>query len=101
MQSGENVLSSPADLRNELSARFHGPLMSFFLRRVRDRTEAEDLTQEVLLRVLNAADPNHIRKADSFVFKIAINLLRDRKRQSARRGFAGFVPLEVALASEL
>ncbi len=101
MQSGENVLSSPADLRNELSARFHGPLMSFFLRRVRDRTEAEDLTQEVLLRVLNAADPNHIRKADSFVFKIAINLLRDRKCQSARRGYAGFVPLEDALASEL
>jgi DNA-directed RNA polymerase specialized sigma24 family protein len=39
-------------LRNELAARFQRPLMTFFLRRVRDRSLAEDLTQDVLLKVV-------------------------------------------------
>src|SRR3989440_12119519 len=45
---------SAAQLRDELGARFSAPLMSFFLRRLKDRSQAEDLTPEGLLRVIRA-----------------------------------------------
>jgi RNA polymerase sigma-70 factor (ECF subfamily) len=75
--------------------------MSFFLRRVKDRSQAEDLTQEVLLRVIRASDVGQIEHADSYVFRVAINLLRDRRRQMLRTGSATFVPIDEALAGEL
>jgi RNA polymerase sigma factor (sigma-70 family) len=74
------------ELISRLDARYRGPLMSFFLRRVGNRTEAEDLTQDVFLHLLGAGDPDRIRNADAFVFRIASNLLRDRGRRSAARG---------------
>jgi RNA polymerase sigma factor (sigma-70 family) len=89
------------DLRSQLNARFHGPLMSFFLRRIKDRSQAEDLTQEVLLRVIRASEVEQIERADSYVFKVAMNLLRDSKRRLLRTGAAIFVPIDEALASEL
>jgi RNA polymerase sigma-70 factor (ECF subfamily) len=52
--------------------------MSFFLRRVRDHAEAEDLTQDVFARL--AASEQEIESPDAFVFQVAANLLRDRAR---------------------
>ena len=40
--------ASVEQLRSELGARFQRPLMTFFLRRIKDRSLAEDLTQDVL-----------------------------------------------------
>jgi RNA polymerase sigma-70 factor (ECF subfamily) len=60
-------------------------LMSYFLRRVRNRTEAEDLTQEVFLRMLRREAAEPLRRTDSFLFKIAANLLRDRARRERAR----------------
>jgi RNA polymerase sigma-70 factor (ECF subfamily) len=85
--------SSTADLRSILDLRFRGPLMSFFLRRVRDRSEAEDLTQDVFSRLLAKLDDGHIEDAEAFVFRVAANLLADRGRRMARRGGAP-LPLE-------
>lgn len=56
--------------------------MAFFLRRVRDHAEAEDLTQEVFVRMLNA---NVDGAADHYVFQIAQNLLVDRARRASVR----------------
>jgi RNA polymerase sigma factor (sigma-70 family) len=92
---------STADLRSRLDARFRGPLMTFFLRRVRDRAAAEDLTQETLLRVLGAQAPERIENAESYVFKIAANLLRDHKHRSHKFNPAVCVPIDAALAGEL
>jgi RNA polymerase sigma factor (sigma-70 family) len=86
--------ASAEQLRNELGARFHRPLLSFFLRRVRDRALAEDLTQDVLLKVVRASQKGPIERADSYVFKVAINLLRDRRRRAQRTGPAVFLPIE-------
>jgi RNA polymerase sigma factor (sigma-70 family) len=85
---------APEQLRSELSARFQRPLMSFFLRRIKDRSLAEDLTQDVLLKVVRASERGQIERADSYVFKVAINLLRDHRRRALRTGPAVFLPLE-------
>lgn len=77
---------STADLRSILDLRFRGPLMSFFLRRVRDRSEAEDLTQDVFSRLLAKLEDGHVEDAEAFVFRVAANLLADRGRRLARRG---------------
>lgn len=73
-------------------ARFHWEyrpaLMAFFLRRVRNPTEAEDLTQEVFIRIA-ASDAGGMRSADAYIFQVAANLLRDRDRRAAVR--SGYV----------
>lgn len=56
--------------------------MAFFLRRVRDHAEAEDLTQEVFLRMLRRDVDGG---ADHYVFQIAQNLLVDRARRASVR----------------
>jgi RNA polymerase sigma-70 factor (ECF subfamily) len=71
------------DEAEELVARFRGPLMSFFSRRVGDRLEAEDLTQEVFIRILGRGGAVPIENPEIFIFRIAINLLRDRARRAA------------------
>lgn len=72
------------ELSLALDARFRAPLMSYFLRRVNNRTEAEDLTQEVFLRLLGSGSLAEIERADAFVFRVASNLLRDRNRKAKR-----------------
>jgi RNA polymerase sigma-70 factor (ECF subfamily) len=58
--------------------------MSYFLRRVNNRAEAEDLTQEVFVRLLGSHSLTEIDRAEAFVFRIASNLLRDRSRGARR-----------------
>jgi RNA polymerase sigma-70 factor (ECF subfamily) len=83
-----------AELKRQLDARFRRPLMSFFSRRVRNRAEAEDLTQEVFVRLLGSASVGDVVHADAFVFKIAANLLRDRGRKAARWRFMESAPVD-------
>jgi RNA polymerase sigma-70 factor (ECF subfamily) len=70
----------------ELDARYRVALMSFFKRRVQSRAEAEDLTQDVLLRVVQSADRPNFELADGLIFTVATNLLRDRARRLKTRG---------------
>jgi RNA polymerase sigma-70 factor (ECF subfamily) len=93
--------ASVEQLRNELAVRFQRPLMTFFLRRIKDRSAAEDLTQDVLLKVVRACEKGQIERADSYVFKVAINLLRDQRRRASRVGPAIFVPIEEDLDGQL
>jgi RNA polymerase sigma factor (sigma-70 family) len=78
------LLDGTARLRQELDAQFRAPLMAYFLKRVQDRNEAEDLTQDVFLRLMAQA-PNLRVDATGYVFKIAANLLRDRARRTITR----------------
>lgn len=71
-----------------LDARFRRPLMKFFMRRVRDMREAEDLTQEVFARALGSGELARLQRPDSFLFTVATNLLRDRHRHAVRRSGA-------------
>ena len=78
----EHAHEAAAELARRLDARYRTPLMNYFLRRVRDRAEAEDLTQEVFLRIVRRPDPAPLENAEVFLFSIAANLLRDRARRA-------------------
>jgi RNA polymerase sigma-70 factor (ECF subfamily) len=85
----------------DVDARFRAPLMAFFLRRLRDYALAQDLTQETLLRLFVARQMTAIGNLDSYIFKIATNLLRDHKSVQSRAEPEAFVPIEEAVATEL
>lgn len=68
-------------LLRQLSERYRLPLTAYFARRVGSRSEAEDLTQEVFLRMVRSLDPGHVDNIEAFVFRTAVNLLRDRSRR--------------------
>jgi RNA polymerase sigma-70 factor (ECF subfamily) len=76
-------------------ARFQRPLMSFFMRRVRERQDAEDLTQEVFIRILRRDGSAPIDNPDIYIFRIAVNLLRDRARRAASHRAADHASLEI------
>ena len=67
----------------EISRRWRPALMAFFLRRVRDHAEAEDLTHEGFVRMFNSVEGS--TASDAYVFQIAANLLADRARRSKVR----------------
>jgi RNA polymerase sigma-70 factor (ECF subfamily) len=75
-----------ADETEQLVARFRRPLLSYFRRRVREPQDAEDLTQEVFLRLARCDES--VRNPDIFVFRIAANLLRDRARMASTHHLA-------------
>ncbi|MHB8814544.1 MAG: RNA polymerase sigma factor [Steroidobacteraceae bacterium] len=78
----DKVTPSPA--RDDLAARFSAPLLSYFLRRVRNRAQAEDLVQDALLRVIRASEYEVIEQPESYVFTVAANLLKDSRRHAVR-----------------
>jgi len=87
---------SEEQARQALDERYRAPLMAFFLRRLSDRAEAEDLVQEVFVRMVARGASDDIRSADAFVFAIAGNLLRDRARLRTTRSVAAHDPLDPA-----
>lgn len=85
----DSVSEQPQDdlrrFRVELDGRYRAALMTYFLRRVNDRAEAEDLTQEVFVRLVGQSQRLAPESASGFVFTVAANLLRDRSRRSVAR----------------
>jgi RNA polymerase sigma factor (sigma-70 family) len=80
-------MRAEADI-GQLSRRLRPALVAYFLRRVRSHAEAEDLTQDVFVR-LTGLKPGEMESADAYVFRIAANLLADRsRRNTVRRRYA-------------
>lgn len=86
-----NALTDEAE---QLVARFRRPLLSYFSRRVSDPSEVEDLTQEVFLRILRRDDSVPVDNPEIYVFRIAVNLLRDRARRAATHRAAEHASLD-------
>lgn len=83
-----------AELLAQLDRRFRSPLLAYFGRRVRSNSEAEDLTQDVFERVLRSLEHGPILNAEALVFRIAVNLLRDRARKVHTHGIEEPIPAE-------
>ena len=54
--------------------------MAYFLRRTQNHAEAEDLTQEVFIRLANRTTQD-VEYGSAYVFQVASNLLKDRSRR--------------------
>lgn len=89
------------ELFEELDARFRGPLMAFFLRRAGNRSDAEDLTQQTFERLARSEsfDPNG--RVAGYIFRIAVNLLRDRKKEAGYRKILPFASFDPALIERI
>ncbi len=100
MGAGSSPLGEK-ELLTRFDARFRGPLMSFFLRRVGSRTDAEDLTHDVFIRLAGVVQREGVDDPDALVFKIAANLLRDRGRRGAISASAQLAEVDDHLVSAL
>lgn len=67
-----------------LSRRLRPALMAYFIRRLRNHAEAEDLTQEVFLRLADR-EIRSLEAPEGYVFRTAANLLADRARRNKVR----------------
>lgn len=76
--------------------RFRKPLLAFFRRR-KSVEEAEDLTQEVFVRLARHPDLDGIDRSEAYVFQVAANLLRDDRRRAATRAAELHTPIESAM----
>ncbi len=88
-------------LLSQIDARYRRALISFFLRRVRDTAEAEDLTQQALLRLMSAVRRGEVENVESFLFTIAGNLVRDHHRRSVRRSVDATLSVDAQLIDAL
>lgn len=61
-------------------------LVKYFLRKCGNGAEAEDLAQDVLVRALSKARWESAEQAKGYIFRIAVNRWRDRKRRSLTHG---------------
>lgn len=69
-----------------LAARYRGALMRFFERRAPQlRSDTEDLTQEVFLRLASRGQAEQIERVDGYIFQTASSVLTDRARRNAVR----------------
>jgi RNA polymerase sigma-70 factor (ECF subfamily) len=77
----------------KLHARYRAPLLAFFQRRSRSLAEAEDLTQEVFVRLARRPATAQAT-SDGFIFTIAANLLRDNARRSTTHARDSHITIE-------
>ena len=68
-----------------IALRYERAVHAFFLRRVGDIAEADDLTQDVFASLARRADGQAIDNIEGYVFQVAANLLRDRYRRQRVR----------------
>jgi DNA-directed RNA polymerase specialized sigma24 family protein len=61
-----------------LSRRFRPALIGYFRRRIKDAAEAEDLAQEVFLRMLRRGNVSGLDDVRAYLFETASSVLVDR-----------------------
>jgi RNA polymerase sigma factor (sigma-70 family) len=80
---------------HRLADRFHGEIFRMIYYRVRSRMDAEDLTQDVFLKVfrsLNQLQSEHLFK--SWLYRIAVNRVRDFFRRKAFTSIFGILSID-------
>jgi RNA polymerase sigma factor (sigma-70 family) len=68
-----------------------GALQAFFYRRLRTKSDAADLVQEVYLRMLRVKDPESILNPEGYLFTVAGNLLKENAEADRRQAQAADV----------
>ena len=89
----DRIRRGDTDGAAELFERYSGAILKFADRMLSDRSEAEEVTQETFVKVITRAHQYDGRaEVASWLFAIAANACRDRRRRERR---APVVPLEV------
>lgn len=74
-------------------------LRGYILRRVKNEADAAELVQEVYVRLMHLKCADKLRRApESYLFRTAINLLRDRHRRATARSADRHIPFEDEMA---
>jgi RNA polymerase sigma-70 factor (ECF subfamily) len=68
-----------------------GALQTFFYRRLRTKSDAADLVQEVYLRMLRVTDTEAIQNPEAYLFTVAGNLLKENAAVDRRQAEAAEV----------
>lgn len=77
-----------ADAFNELFARYRQAVFGFFCRRMADRAQAEELTQETFIALLKAHGRYEATALfRTYLYAVAYQILRAHRRKSAFRAF--------------
>jgi len=84
--SGQRV----AEMFRDLDSTLRG----YLRRRMRCREDAEDLAQEVYLRMTRHPDLSQVQCLKAFALQTALNLVRDRSRRSYTRSLRQSVSIE-------
>ena len=66
-----------------LTGRYRRPLYAFFAKHLPADVEADDFVQEVFARLAARRQLDGIERLDSYIFQMAMNLLRDHARRNA------------------
>ena len=61
----------------KLFAEHRRALQAYFYRRIRAKSDAPDLAQEVYLRMLRVSDPEAIRNPQLYLYTVASNLVKE------------------------
>lgn len=68
-----------------LSATYSAALKRYFLRQSVSAEDADDLVQEVFVRLVRMDNQDEIENSQAFLFRIAANLLKDKRRRHVVR----------------
>lgn len=72
----------------KLVAEYHEELVRFLVGRVRCRRAAAELAQEAYVRIARHSDLGQVLDLKAYLFRVALNLLSDHQRASARHASA-------------
>ncbi len=81
-------------------AKFNVELTHFLAKAVSGKTDLQDLSQEVYLRILRIKDPDLIISPRAYLYKIAIHVI-DEWRNSSRQNFTHVSNKEEVLESQM
>ncbi len=84
MKPTRPACATPQHDLSALMERMRPALMAFFVRRLRDPVQAEDLIQDLFIRVATMTNPA-TNNPEGYIFQAAANLLRDHYRREATR----------------
>ena len=86
MATGSENAASPNPRSASVITANRGRIEQFLIARIANPVDAEDLAQETFLRFLRVKDADLIDQPDSYLFRIAINLIYEyRLREQKRR----------------
>lgn len=69
----------------EVARQYEAPLRGFFVKRVSNQADVDDLVQGVFVQLMQRARGKPIEHVHQYIFRVAANVLRDQYRRSQAR----------------